>query len=266
MAGRYPPRSIPASIPYALPVPAVADDAVCIRHWDWSETSQTISLFTRTHGLIRGIAKGSKREKAPFSGGVELLTRGQAMFILRPSADLVNITAWDLQELFPAARASLSTFYSAMYLADLVQHALHDRDPHPALYGHFLRNLRALGSPDANARAVLDFQWATLVECGYKPELDHDIASGSALAQARTYAFSPRLGGFTADHGSPDGGPAWRVRSETLEILRALGRGEQPAPPPSTTDRAARLLAAYFREILGRELPSAASLFGELAV
>lgn len=246
-------------------MPAVADDAVCIRHWDWSETSQTVSLFTRAHGLIRGIAKGSKREKAPFSGGVELLTRGQAMFIVRPSSDLANITAWDLQELFPAVRATLSTFYSAMYLADLVQHALHDRDPHPALYDHLLRNLRALGSADANARAVLDFQWATLVECGYKPELDHDIASSATLAVSRTYAFSPRLGGFTTDHGSPDGGPAWRVRSETLQVLRTLAGGEVPAANPAA-DRASRLLASYFREILGRELPSAASLFGELAV
>ena len=68
-------------------MPAIRDEALCIRHWDWSETSQTVSLFTRTHGLVRGLAKGSRREKSNFSGGIELLTRGQALFILKPAAD-----------------------------------------------------------------------------------------------------------------------------------------------------------------------------------
>lgn len=49
-------------------MPPVSDDAVCIRHWDWSETSQTVSLFTRGHGLVRALAKGSKRPKSPYSG------------------------------------------------------------------------------------------------------------------------------------------------------------------------------------------------------
>ena len=49
------------------------DEAICIRHWDFSETSQTVGLFSRTHGLIRAIAKGSRRERGGFSGGVDLI-------------------------------------------------------------------------------------------------------------------------------------------------------------------------------------------------
>ena len=135
-------------------MPPVHDIALCIRHWDWSETSQTVSLFTRTHGLIRGIAKGSKREKSNFSGGIELLTRGQALFILKPAADLANLTAWDLQETFPAIRRNLSSFYSAMYMADLLQHiediepdqrlVLHD-EHHGTVQSHHLRSPSSSG-------------------------------------------------------------------------------------------------------------------------
>ena len=136
-------------------MPAAADQAVCIRHWDWSETSQTVSLITRDHGLVRGLAKGARREKSSFSGGIDLLTRGQAMFIVKPTADLAAITAWDLQETFPAIRRSLPTFYTAMYIADLTQHALHERDPHPALFDQLLAALRGLGTPDQSAHALL---------------------------------------------------------------------------------------------------------------
>ena len=42
-------------------MPTISDYAICIRRWDFSETSQTVSLFTRESGIIRGLAKGAKR-------------------------------------------------------------------------------------------------------------------------------------------------------------------------------------------------------------
>ena len=36
----------------------IHDQGVCIRHWDFSETSQTVSLFGRSLGVVRGLAKG----------------------------------------------------------------------------------------------------------------------------------------------------------------------------------------------------------------
>ena len=41
----------------------IEDNAFCLRRWDFSETSQTASLLTRDHGVLRGLAKGAKRPK-----------------------------------------------------------------------------------------------------------------------------------------------------------------------------------------------------------
>jgi DNA repair protein RecO (recombination protein O) len=248
-------------------VPPSLDQSICIRVYDWSETSQTVTLFGRTLGLIRAVAKGSKRDKSPFSGGLQPLTRGEMSAILKPSVDLANLTAFDLQETFPALRTSLSSFYSGMYLADLVQHALHERDPHPALFDRLLLSLRLLGEPVHDRRAVLNFQWAVLSETGYRPELDADVHLGTPLAPARTYGFSPRLGGFIADATEAPAGvpvPVWRVRAETLDLLRALASDSLGAVAPESTDRASRLLAAHLREVLGRDLPSMRPLFGDI--
>ena len=61
-------------------MPAQHDQAICIRHWDYSETSQTVGLFGRTLGCFRGLAKGARRERGSFSGGLDLLTRVGAWF------------------------------------------------------------------------------------------------------------------------------------------------------------------------------------------
>lgn len=252
-------------------MPTTVDQAVCIRVWDWSETSQTVSVFGREQGLLRGLAKGAKRENARFSGGFEPLTRGELMAIVKPNAELATLTAWDLQETFPALRRSLGAFYSGMYMADLVQHALQEHDPHPVLFDRLLGALRMLGTPEQDRQAVLNFQWATLVEAGYRPELDQDAATGAPLEEARTYGFAAHLGGFVADAtestmARPITGPIWRVRAETLGVLRGLGNGEEGAGVGTgeAVDRASRLLAVHLREVLGRELPSMRHLFGEM--
>ena len=247
-------------------MPTVTDQAVCIRQWDWSETSQTVSLFSREHGLVRAVAKGSKREHSRFSGGLEVLTRAEMIAIIKPSADMANLIAWDLQETFPELRRRLEAFYAGMYLADLLQSAVTEHDPHPALFDALLESLRLLG-PARDRAAVLAFQWATLNEAGYRPELAEDMAAGSPLEPARSYAFVLRLGGFAAE-GALGPGPVWRVRAETLEALRRLaasGVEALPDLPPETVDRATRLLALYLREVLGRDMPSMGPLFGEIS-
>src|SRR5262245_29673755 len=140
-------------------MPTIVDNAVCIRTWDFSETSQTVSLFTREHGIIRGLAKGAKREKGPFSGGPDVLTRGEGAPIVKPTKELANITAWHLQDLFPWLRRSLPANRAAMYMADLVHHMLIDHDPHPRVFDGFAEALSAMSEAAAVEPALLRWQW-----------------------------------------------------------------------------------------------------------
>jgi DNA repair protein RecO (recombination protein O) len=272
-------------------MPTFKDQAICIRHWDWSETSQTVSLFTLGHGVIRGLAKGSKRENAPFSGGIELLTRGEIVFILKAGAreqgTLSTLTAWDLQEPFTPLRKSLPHLHGAMFIVDLVHHALHDMDPHTDLFNVLNKSLELIASGSPPMRVVLAFLWALLDETGYRPEVFRDPRTGRPVPQVPVYTFSPKLGGLLGGPiGSGTGGvtgtssaspPAsitsartedgaaledhevWKVRSDTVGVLRTLAGGDESLDldgfvvdtrvPDEAVQRAAALLASYFRFI-----------------
>ncbi|MCI0676437.1 MAG: hypothetical protein L0Y42_11780, partial [Phycisphaerales bacterium] len=58
----------------------------------------------------------------------------------------------------------------------------------------------------------------------------------------------------------------WRVRRQTIEVLRSLQGGEPVAHDARSINRANRLLAAYFRQIIGREPPTMRWAFGERIV
>lgn len=243
------------------------DDALCVRTWDWSETSQTVSIFTRGHGVIRALAKGARRPRGAHSGGIELLSRAQAAFIVKRHTDLALLTAWDLVETFPALRRSLAAHNAGLYIADLVQHFVTDHDPHPALFDATIEALRALGEPAGPGAALLRFQWSLLAEAGYRPSIDAEEAGTAAESARRTDAlrFSPERGGLvSAGEGAPESHRAWPVRRETIDLLRRIASepaaaGAAPAP---VIERANRLLAAYARHVLGREPPTLATVFG----
>ena len=235
---------------------SIRDDAICVRHWDFSETSQTVSLLLREHGLLRGLAKGARREKGAFSGGIELLTRGQVVGIVKSSTALATLTSWDLCETFPAVRGSYEAYGAAMYMADLTGQLLRDGDPHPGVYDALLKALRGLGQ--AVGRELLAFQWSLLAECGYAPELTNDVRTSTPLERASTYGFAPSLGGLVADEGD---GAWWRVRANTIDVLRGVDSTGEASGSDEAVDRANRLLASYVREILGKEPPSMGVVF-----
>jgi len=251
------------------PMPTISDDAVCIRRWDFSETSQTVSLFTRAHGVIRGLAKGAKREKGAFSGGFDVLTRGNLVAIVKPGRDLATLTAWDLQDTMRHLRSNLAANRTAMFMADLVHHMVTDHDPHQRLYDALIEALTALRDPARIDAALLVFQWRLLQEAGYEPVLDRDVQTGRPLPRGGggTLAFSPAAGGVVIDSGAGD---RWRVRAETIKLLRDVatagpGNDALAASDPGTIDRANRLLASYLRELIGDEPAAFRWRFEDLA-
>jgi DNA repair protein RecO len=229
-----------------------ADVAICIRAWDWSETSQTVLLFSREYGLIRGVAKGAKREKSRFSGGFEAPSRGHIQFSSKPAEGLTLLTAWDLMQSYYAMRCSLRSFHSGMAMVDLVQHALDVSDPHAAIFDALESALSRLGDAQAETWGLLRLIWTILDDTGHRPELEVDVGTGEPLADnTKVYGFSSRLGGLVADQPDVttdrDGGAVWRVRAGTVALLRQIAaKGSAEEANREAVARATRLLTQYY--------------------
>lgn len=254
-------------------MPMVVDEGICVRHWDWSETSQTVAIMTRDHGLLRCLAKGSKREKAPFSGGVELLMRAELGVIIKPSADLATLTSWDLLEPMPSARAAFDRYAACMYAADIVPRAVHDHDPHPELYAVLADTLGAIGgvdpcSPDHIHARLAWYQWRMLDETGSKPEVRVDVRTGEDIDPASPVGFAWELGGLTVLDARRNTPGAARISPATADLLRRLDDGAAPddiAPDADACVRTGRVLAARLRDLFTHEPPSLSWVYPEIA-
>jgi DNA repair protein RecO (recombination protein O) len=234
----------------------VIDQAICLRTWDWSETSQTALLFLRRLGALRVLAKGSRRAKAPFSAGLEVATRGEVRVFPRHGAGLSTLASWDLEERYQTPRASLEWFHASLYAVEVVSSSLTELDPHPSLFDA-LDALLGTDPASDPIGSVVELQWAALTETGHQPELVAPPAEQpepGALNSEAVYWFAPLHGSLVTD--ARGAGEIWRVRSQTVELLRSLARQNRVAGGPITRRRAARMLDAYLRFALGAELRS----------
>jgi len=245
-------------------MPRFKDQAICIRHIDWSESSQIVSLLTTSHGKIRGLAKGAKRMSpgciARFSGGIDLLTAGQIVATTRPSTDLATLTEWDLQQSYPHLHEHLGAMRLAMYGADVINALLAEYDSHPDVHAALTLFLERLADPDSHAGALLRFQWSLLDGCGYRPQLDTDVVLNVPLPEQASYTFEPSRGGFTTTRPGVAKG-LWGVRRETVALLRATAAGGATGTA-SAIQRSNRLLCAYVRMLLDRHLPTMDFILG----
>ena len=121
-------------------------------------------------------------------------------------------------------------------------------------------SLRRLGVPGEEPHAVLEFAWTVIDQTGHRPEVFVDLKGAGALGEAALYGFDPRRGAIVNDPGEGSGGgdaaALWRVRGETVRVLRHLAAGsplgaEGFSKGPIT--RALKLLCFYFRELVGTQ-------------
>ena len=121
-------------------------------------------------------------------------------------------------------------------------------------------------------RVVLRLQWTALRESGFQPIVDRDARTGKAIAITGTLHFSASAGGLVDEtEANSRLSDIWRVRAETVAALKEAeriavdGMGEGASDAVSV-ERANRLLAAYVRTVLHRELPTMRPLLGALDV
>jgi len=271
-------------------VPPQREHAICLRHAEWSETSQVVTLFTRGAGVIRGLAKGSLRPRAAFSGGFETLTRGEIVYFDKRSG-LSTLASWDVTDTARPFRTDLAAQRLGLYAVDLTAHLILDHDPHPRTHAALNELLDRLGAETALAarlRALAAFQTAILHEIGLLPDWgDPNPASDtqpSDHGRGGIYRFIPGSGELVphTEAGGPNRSQhrssvradrsGWAVRASTVDLLRTLATGSDRGEAEGVADadrqrtvaRAVALLDAWCAVALGARLPSSGVLEASL--
>ena len=183
-------------------------EAFVLHHYDWSETSLILDLFTREQGRLAVVAKGAKR---PYSQLRAVLLPFQRILVSLSKSTKVEEGSAEVQTLRSAewggghTLPSGAALFSGYYLNELLLKLLARQDAHPQLFDAYANTLLQLhDQEDAQSQAALRaFELRLLADIGLLPDLSVVTLTQAAVALDRPYMLSPEGGVMVPSHAAP---------------------------------------------------------------
>lgn len=214
--------------------------ALVLRTFDFGETSQIAHFFTRELGRLHGMAKGARRLKGSFQGGLDVLVLGEAaVYGRRAGADLRTLASFRTIDHFPGLRERLPRYHNATHAAALLLAFAREEQPMEAVFDLTVAALRMLEVADDTQAAALGIGYEALLlgASGFGPELTACVTCGRPARNVQTTRLSAFRGGLLCSNCRGDDPRAARLTGAGVHALRALTDGslataaELPADP-----------------------------------
>lgn len=173
--------------------------AYVLHHYDWSESSLILDLFTREQGRLAVAAKGAKR---PYSQLRSVLLPFQRLHVSVGRAALQNESAPEVQNLRGAewaggaAMLTGAALFSGFYLNELLMKLLARHDPHARLFDAYALTLPELvpGDEGRIEAALRAFELTLLQQTGLLPDLSLVTLTQQPVKPRQRYALTPESG------------------------------------------------------------------------
>lgn len=239
-------------------------EGIILKRHDFGEADRILTLYTDDRGKVVAIAKGVRRIASRKSGHVELFTH--ARLLLAEGRNLDVLTQAETVHPFRAIREDLIRATYAYHIAELVDRFVKEGVESPPTFELLRDTLAALTEADDPSLVARFFEIRLLGHLGFRPQLFHCVDCNEDVA-AEGNAFSPEAGGVTCPSCAPAHRDGLPLSATAFRVLRFLQTRDWPVArciqlTPTTRGDLERLMQAYVRHLLERELKSVEFLRG----
>jgi DNA repair protein RecO (recombination protein O) len=232
-------------------MPQKQSEAIVLRTYPLRESDLLVTLFTRTEGKVKGVAKAAKRSKRRFGGALEPLTYVRAYFEDRERQELARLDSCEVLLSPLAAEVSYPRAVALGHIAEVLDELLPDREANDTIFRLARSVLLSLQGP-AIWMPLTYFQLWTVRLVGFLPDLSECIVCGAVLNGSRAY-FHALVDGLmcVADKRLASSELSPESRATAAEMFRSPieNFAGQPWPKSRASD-----LRRYLLQIMERHL------------
>lgn len=233
-------------------------NGIVLRRIDLGEKDRILTVYTREQGKLSAVAKGSRRPGSKLAGSSEPFTYSK-MF-LSTGRDLDVLTQADIKESFPNVKNDIKSVAYGVYLLELTNAFVDERQPNFELFDTLLSSMYVLESgtdPELTARF---YELHLLSLLGYEPNFSACLRCGREVGREKVL-FSPALGGIVCEECGTAPPDAIQVPGALASYVRALRRTEPQKlkdlnVPQGARRDLARVLKWHIRYRLEQDLKS----------
>lgn len=220
------------------------EPAWLLHHRPFRDSSRILDVFSREHGRLSLVARGSRSAKSRLKGILRPFLPLQLSWVMR--SDMGTLTGAEMN----GAPISLAgdALLSGYYVNELVLNLLHRHDAQPEIYAVYTATIEQLNGTFGIAGCLRRFEMETLGLLGYGLNLQHDADAGSELRRDQRYEY-------VVERGPVATGERTGAMIFTGSELGAIAR--QEFADPATLKNANRLLRHVVAwHLQGKELKS----------
>jgi DNA repair protein RecO (recombination protein O) len=176
-------------------MPLIKTTAIILRSRKWGDADRIVTVYSKTLGKIRGVARGARRQKSRFGAALEPFSLCRLDLFEKSGDSLFRISHVDLVTSFQPLREDLVLIASAARMVNVVTAVTPDGDPDPLLFDTLEQGLMSLHRSSDPAFTALLFQIRLLGLIGFRPETDRCASCGKTQLTGIPH-FSPMAGGL----------------------------------------------------------------------
>lgn len=232
-------------------MPQKQSEAIVLRTYPLRESDLLVTLFTRTEGKVKGVAKAAKRSKRRFGGALEPLTYVRAYFEDRERQELARLDSCEVLLSPLATEVSYPRAVALGHIAEVLDELLPEREANDTMFRLARSVLVSLQGP-AIWMPLTYFDLWTVRLVGFLPELSECTVCGAALNGSRAY-FHALVDGLmcAADKRLASSELSPESRAVAAEMFRSPIENFAASPWPKSR---ASDLRRYLVQIMERHL------------
>ena len=109
-------------------------EAIVLRTYPLREADLLVTLFTRTEGKVKGVARAAKKSRRRFGGALEPLTCVRAYYEDRERQELARLDSCDILESPLSTAVDYPRVVALEHVAEALDELLPDREANDAIY------------------------------------------------------------------------------------------------------------------------------------
>ncbi len=173
-------------------------EAIVLRTYPLREADLLVTLFTRSDGKFRGVARSAMKSRRRFGGALEPLTHVRVYYEDRERQELARLDSCEVLESPLATEVSYPRAVALAHVAELLDELLPDREANDDAFRLALAVLGALRGTDVWLPITYFELWMTRL-MGYLPDLSECIVCECSLDGSRAFFHALSDGLMCAD-------------------------------------------------------------------
>lgn len=172
----------------------IKTEAVILKCDNYRETSKIVTFFTKTHGKIKGIAKGVRNSKSRWGGALQSMAHVNIIFYYKENGGLHLISGCEYERSLPSIYDDFDKLQTGYRIIELLNRTTAENQENELLFALASETLKNLNGATKNYVNVLfNFEFRLIKLLGFGMDLDMIFGSNIDKSNQNQYFYETKF-------------------------------------------------------------------------